>query len=57
VVPVGEAITPALVREVIESLPTAEYVRSAAADEWGHVKIANQYETLYRRVVGGETWS
>lgn len=52
-----ESITPTLVNEIVGSLPDAERVRVTAINEWGHVKIARQYETLYQRVVGGETWS
>jgi glycosyltransferase involved in cell wall biosynthesis len=56
VLPCGEIITSRRAREVINSLPSPNRVRTVAIREWGHIKLARQYETLYKEVIGGKQW-
>lgn len=56
VLPIGEQLTAASARKVLDSLPSPHAVREAAIREWGHIKIARQYEALYQEVIGGKRW-
>jgi glycosyltransferase involved in cell wall biosynthesis len=52
-----EPVTEAYAKQILESLPLPETVRAAAIREWGYVKIAQEYEALYKEVIGGKQWS
>lgn len=56
VLPCGEKVSSARARAVLDSLPSAEAVRDVAIREWGHLRIAGQYESLYRTVIAGKRW-
>lgn len=53
----SEPLTKAYAKQVLDSLPQPSQVREAAIREWGHVKIAQEYESLYKEVMGGKKWS
>ena len=43
-------------KRILESLPSPETVRAVAIQEWGYLKIAKQYEILYKDVIAGRRW-
>lgn len=49
-------VTEAYAKQILDSLPSPETVRAVAIREWGHVKIAREYEALYKVVMRGERW-
>jgi hypothetical protein len=43
-------------RDVLSLLPSADEIRETALQEWGHIKIAKQYEMLFNDVIRGAEW-
>lgn len=54
--PCGVAFTTARAHAVLDSLPSPDSLRETAIREWGHVKIARQYESCYLNVIQGKQW-
>lgn len=55
-VPLGTDFDPATVRELLKSARPPTMLRSEADARWGHLKIASEYEELYRSVISGVRW-
>ncbi|CAK7284852.1 glycosyltransferase [Streptomyces misionensis] len=56
VLPSTAEITPTAATEILDGLPTAQEVLKTAVDRWGHLKIAQEYLTVYERAARGERW-
>lgn len=56
-VPEGLPFTAEQARAAVAELPEPSTVRAAALDQWDHVVVAKQCETLYHEVLAGRTWS
>lgn len=57
IVDYGTRFDPHEARKVLARLPSADAVRAAAAERWGHVGIAERYARIYREVLAGASWT
>ncbi|MFC4013743.1 glycosyltransferase [Nonomuraea purpurea] len=57
VVPEGSPFAPDQARAALADLPDPSSVRGAALQQWDHVVVAKQFETIYHEVLAGRTWS
>lgn len=52
-----DVLTTSDAQDILQSLPSAETIRAAALAQWDYIRIAKEYEALYREVKGGRIWS
>ncbi|MCX4666489.1 glycosyltransferase [Streptomyces sp. NBC_01381] len=57
ILPSAPKITATTAKAAMDALPTAHEVLKAAVDQWGHLKIAQEYLTVYERAARGERWT
>lgn len=49
-------LSPEQSRQILDDLSQGDELRRVALHEWGHIKVATQYEALYREIVKGYQW-
>lgn len=52
----GSTFDPAVVREYVDNPVPPALLRSEAEAHWGHVRIASEYDSIYRALLNGAVW-